>query len=137
MILFLFYSSSFSVAIFSFTASFCRKGQLRIIAVIIENTYFAHYIPGEKTPWQWLETNRYPYKTAGENLARGFQKPEEVLTAWLNSPSHRKNLLNPDFRDIGLAVVPYRTGEKNSCLIVEIVGATKKEEASTGQLEKQ
>jgi uncharacterized protein YkwD len=49
---------------------------------------------------------------AGENLARGFNSPDKIINAWLNSPSHRKNLLSSKFNSYGLAVgqVNYASG---------------------------
>jgi len=41
----------------------------------------------------------------GENLVRGVGTPEEFVTAWLDSPGHRANLLNPDFQEAALACV--------------------------------
>jgi uncharacterized protein YkwD len=42
------------------------------------------------------------YRAAGENLAYGFATPADVVTAWMNSPSHRQNILDPDFSYIGI-----------------------------------
>jgi uncharacterized protein YkwD len=45
------------------------------------------------------------YTTAGENIAKGQQSPEDVMNAWMNSDGHRKNILNPDFTEIGVGYV--------------------------------
>lgn len=45
------------------------------------------------------------FRAIGENLARGQQTASEVVQGWLNSPGHRANLLNPIFREIGVAYV--------------------------------
>jgi uncharacterized protein YkwD len=37
-------------------------------------------------------------KPAGENIAVGFTTPGVVMTAWMNSPEHRRNILNCSFR---------------------------------------
>ena len=44
------------------------------------------------------------YRAAGENIAQGQSSPQEVVTAWMNSPGHRRNIMNPDFTHIGVGV---------------------------------
>lgn len=44
----------------------------------------------------------YPGRAEGENVAGGFDTPEEVMQAWMGSSGHRANLLNPAFREIGI-----------------------------------
>lgn len=66
--------------------------------------YFDHYAFGQ-TPWMFMLKSGYNYATAGENLAKGFSTSEGVVTAWMNSPTHRANILNPDYQDIGVGVV--------------------------------
>lgn len=62
--------------------------------------YFAHEINNEST-WQFISL---PYEKAGENLAVGFTNPEKMMFAWLKSPGHRDNILNPDFTKIGIGI---------------------------------
>lgn len=50
----------------------------------------------------------YDWSMVGENLALGYQTPESVLNAWLNSPGHRKNILTPDFQEVGFGLAPGR-----------------------------
>ena len=49
--------------------------------------------------------------TAGENIAKGYSTPERVVDAWMNSPGHRANILNPSYTMIGVGYVydPYTT----------------------------
>lgn len=42
------------------------------------------------------------YRATGENLAYGFKTPEALVKAWMNSPSHKANIVNPIFTDIGI-----------------------------------
>ena len=70
---------------------------------MIENSYFAHTSPKGKTPWHWFERENYDYQFAGENLAINFTSAEEQQTAWMKSPTHRKNILNADYKEIGVA----------------------------------
>lgn len=43
------------------------------------------------------------YSEIGENIAGGQLTPEEVVAGWMRSPGHRANVLNPTFREIGVA----------------------------------
>lgn len=72
---------------------------------IIEKDYFAHNSPDGKTPWDFINEAGYSYSYAGENLAIGYSNASELFTAWMNSPTHRDNILNSNFREIGIAVV--------------------------------
>lgn len=71
---------------------------------MIKENYFAHNSPSGKTPWFWIEKTGYDYHYAGENLAMDFKNAQEQHTAWMKSPTHKKNILNKDFREIGVAV---------------------------------
>ncbi len=68
-----------------------------------EKSYFAHTSPQGVTPWYWLGKVGYQYKTAGENLAVNFLDSGDVNTAWMNSPSHRANIMNSEYTEIGIA----------------------------------
>lgn len=72
---------------------------------MIKNRYFDHFSPSGVSPWYWIKKNGYNYHYAGENLAMNFIDTEEVIRGWLNSPSHRDNLLNKNYQEIGVAVV--------------------------------
>jgi hypothetical protein len=71
---------------------------------MLKEKYFAHNSPSGKTPWFWIEKTGYDYRYAGENLAMDFKSAAEQHEAWMKSPTHRKNILNKDFREIGVAV---------------------------------
>jgi uncharacterized protein YkwD len=50
------------------------------------------------------------WQTLGENVAYGFISVDSVMTAWMNSPGHRANILNPAFHDVGLGEVATPSG---------------------------
>lgn len=52
---------------------------------------------------QRAELYRYPWMALGENVAQGQRTPEEVVGDWMKSKGHRANILNPDFKEIGVA----------------------------------
>lgn len=44
----------------------------------------------------------YNYSAIAENIAAGDDRPEDVVDGWMNSPSHRHNILNPNYTEIGV-----------------------------------
>ena len=85
--------------------------------------YFSHQSPEGNPPWYWLRSVGYNYQLAGENLAIGFLDSEEVNRAWLDSPSHRANLLNPKYQEVGIAVVRGKFQGNETNLVVQFFGA--------------
>lgn len=82
--------------------------------------YWSHTAPDGKQAWDFIKAANYVYKYAGENLARDFSNDEEVVAAWMNSPSHRDNLLNREFTQMGLAVVTDNLKGFETTLVVQI-----------------
>lgn len=68
-----------------------------------ENNYFSHQSPTYGSPFDMMRANGISYQTAGENIAKGQQSPEEVMNAWMNSDGHRKNIMSNSFTKIGVA----------------------------------
>lgn len=85
--------------------------------------YWAHISPTGVTPWVFITQSGYDYLYAGENLAKDFDKSDEVVEAWMNSPTHRANILKPEYVDIGLAVVNGKLNGQETTLVVEEFGA--------------
>lgn len=71
---------------------------------LVENNYFSHISPTYGTPFEMLRNNQISYKTASENIA-GNPSISGALDSWLNSDSHKKNILSNDYNYTGLAVV--------------------------------
>lgn len=84
--------------------------------------YFAHQSPDGKMPWDWIALVGYPYVYAGENLAVDFNDSKEVNQAWLNSPTHRANLLNPHFTEIGIATAEGMYQGRPTTFVVQLFG---------------
>jgi hypothetical protein len=89
---------------------------------MINNQYFAHTSPAGVTPWHWIDINNYNYTYAGENLAIGFSTAKDTLNAWENSPTHRENLLNSKYKEIGVAVAPANIQGNSGFLVVQVFG---------------
>ncbi len=86
--------------------------------------YWAHYAPDGTTPWSFFQQAGYQYLLAGENLAKDFTDSQSVVAAWMNSPTHRDNLLKPDYKDIGFAIVEGNLQEEPTVLVVQLFGKT-------------
>jgi len=75
-----------------------------------------------KTPWSFFKNVEYHYLYAGENLARDFSNSESVVNAWMESPTHRENILNGKYKDIGFAVVDGILNGEETTLVVQMFG---------------
>jgi uncharacterized protein YkwD len=91
-------------------------------ADMAQNNYFAHNSPAGLTSWHWFDEVGYNFRYAGENLAADFNSPREVVQAWMVSPSHRKNILDNKFTEIGLAIVKGNYNGHSSLLVVQMFG---------------
>lgn len=89
---------------------------------MFEKQYWDHFGPNGETPWQFIRAAGYNYVYAGENLAKGFQTAEGVHEAWMASPTHKANLLSPNYKDIGVAVVEGVLLGKQTILVVQMFG---------------
>ncbi|OGD88822.1 hypothetical protein A3F45_00980 [Candidatus Curtissbacteria bacterium RIFCSPHIGHO2_12_FULL_41_17] len=85
--------------------------------------YWAHNSPSGKTPWSFITSAGYRYLFAGENLARDFNDASSVVDAWMNSPSHRSNLLDANFKEIGVAVSDGKLTGREGTLVVQMFGS--------------
>jgi len=85
--------------------------------------YWAHVSPDGTTPWVWIHDSGYDYLYAGENLARGFTSSSDVVTAWMNSPEHRANMLSPNYTDIGFAIQDGTLTGTQTTLVVQEFGS--------------
>lgn len=84
--------------------------------------YWAHTAPDGTTPWIFVRQAGYDYVYAGENLARGFTTSDDIVTAWMASPTHRENMLSGNYQDVGFAVMEGTLLGENTTLIVEMFG---------------
>lgn len=69
------------------------------------NDYFSHTSPTYGSPFDMLQEFGVDYTAAAENIAAGQQSPDEVVAGWINSPGHRKNILNEKVTHIGVGYV--------------------------------
>lgn len=70
-----------------------------------DNKYFSHNSPTYGSPFQMMKTFGISYRTAGENIAKGYSTAQAVVNAWMNSAGHRANILNASYTQIGVGYV--------------------------------
>lgn len=71
---------------------------------LVEHNYFSHTSERLGTPFEMLKANGVDYTVAGENLA-GNINPERAVKAWIDSPSHKANILDKEFEYTGISVI--------------------------------
>lgn len=97
--------------------------------------YWDHRGPSGETAWNFIDESGYSYKLAGENLARGFTGSEDAVKAWMASPTHRANILNNRFKEIGVAVGSGKLKGIQTTVIVQIFGEPRTAFAAGGSTE--
>lgn len=97
----------------------------RKAADMLTKDYWAHIAPDGTTPWYFIKSSGYEYIYAGENLARGFYSTGDVVNAWMASPSHRENVLSPNYKDVGFAIQEGTLTGDDTVLVVQEFGSTR------------
>lgn len=98
-----------------------------------EKSYFAHNSPDGKNPWYWIDQTGYTYKSAGENLAVNFDYSKDVVDAWMNSPTHRANIVKAKYQEIGIGIAEGFYQGRPTVFVVQMF-ATPKEEMGFGNI---
>ena len=72
---------------------------------MLDRGYFSHNSPTYGTPFQMIKAFGLSYRTAGENIAKGYATPQAVVNGWMNSSGHRANILSASYTQIGVGYV--------------------------------
>lgn len=96
---------------------------------MLEEDYFAHISPTGVTPWFWMNKIGYRYQVAGENLAIDFVIVEDVVQAWMASPTHKENILHSVYTETGVAVLTGEFQGGTSTVVVQMFGLPVREQA--------
>lgn len=91
-------------------------------AHMFAHDYWAHIAPDGTTPWVFIKNAGYGYSVAGENLARDFSDTSSMMGAWMDSPTHRANIVHQKYTQIGIAVVDGKLGGVETTLVVQMFG---------------
>jgi hypothetical protein len=90
---------------------------------MFNDQYWAHVAPDGKEPWSFISENGYSYRVAGENLARDFSNSGDMMSAWMRSPTHKANIVNTRYQEIGIAVIDGVLGGHETTLVVQMFGS--------------
>ncbi len=99
-------------------------------ADMFAENYWSHNSPSGKSPWWFFKNAGYYYTFAGENLAKDFADPDSIARAWMDSPTHRDNILNNEYEEIGIAVVSGVLQGQETTLVVQLFGTRPEQQAS-------
>lgn len=100
-----------------------NQAALAKAADMFTNNYWAHVSPTGTEPWSFVASSGYKYQHAGENLARDFSNPGDIVKAWMASPTHRQNLLDGRYKDIGVAVMDGYINGVETTIVVQMFGS--------------
>jgi uncharacterized protein YkwD len=77
---------------------------------MVAANFFSHTGSDGSSAGQRITAAGYAWRTWGENIAAGQPTVTSVVAAWMNSPGHCANVMNANFRDIGVACVSGSSG---------------------------
>lgn len=89
---------------------------------MLAKDYWAHFAPDGTSPWSFFLSFGYKYRYAGENLARDFSDAGTAVSAWMNSPTHRENILNANYKEIGIGVIEGNLAGVDTTIIIQFFG---------------
>jgi uncharacterized protein YkwD len=90
---------------------------------MFQNGYFGHVSStGERASDAALKAG-YGYRIIAENIAQGlFPTSQRLISRWMQSPGHRKNILTPEIRDVGVAIIKGNVHGEVRLLVVQVFG---------------
>lgn len=90
---------------------------------MVERDYFDHVSPIGQDITDLSRTHKYIYRFLGENLAMGdFRTSQRLVNGWMDSPGHRENILNPEYREIGVAAEYTEIMGRKQWIAVQVFG---------------
>jgi uncharacterized protein YkwD len=90
---------------------------------MMEKQYFAHKSPSGADALTWIDASGYRPTYVGENLAVHFFTSEDVQSGWLASPTHRANIVDPLYSDIGVGIAHGVFDGADSIIVVQMFGS--------------
>lgn len=91
---------------------------------MVARNYWSHNTPDGKQPWDFIKPTGYQFTGAAENLAAGYPDNAAVINGWMNSPGHRENILNANYREVGFGYAnsPNYNGQGQQTVVVAMYG---------------
>jgi hypothetical protein len=131
-------SATNSQRIASGVGSLALSGQLNSAAQakandMVARNYWSHTTPDGQEPWVFMDNAGYQYTKAGENLAYGFATSGDAVNGWVNSPSHKANMLDGAFSNVGFGFAngPNYNGDGEQTVVVAMYGTPQTLPATT------
>ena len=90
---------------------------------MLKKDYWSHFSPTGGSPWDFIKESGYQYEFAGENLAKNFLYSKNVVDAWMNSPTHKENIIKKEYTEVGYAVTNGVLNGEETTLVVQMFGA--------------
>jgi len=88
-----------------------------------KNSYFSHISPVDGAKWSdFIKNSGYKYDEAGENLANGFNTVPEMVVAWMESPSHKENMLSQSVEETGVGISRGRLNGYPTIFVAQVFG---------------
>jgi uncharacterized protein YkwD len=88
-----------------------------------ENEYFSHIDSRTGKKWSdFIKDQKYSYVVAGENLANGFYEVETMVQAWIDSPTHRENIMNTSVDETGIGISYGKLEGNPTIFVVQMFG---------------
>jgi uncharacterized protein YkwD len=88
------------VPLLTFCAPIVKSAQ-KYATLMARTGHYGHQGPDGSQAWDRMAREQYNYLSAGENIAQGQRSVRHVMTNWVNSPSHYKNIVDPTFTHVG------------------------------------
>ncbi len=101
---------------------------------MVDGNYWSHTSPDGRKPWSFIRASGYSYEAAGENLAYGFSNAPTTISGWMNSPEHRRNVLDGAYREVGFGIVRAENymGHGQTTVVVALYAAPAFQAAGSG-----
>jgi hypothetical protein len=109
-----------------------KAAELKLSDMFAGN-YWEHVSPSGVQAWDFMKQAGYTYKYAGENLAKGYYDSGTVVDAWMDSKTHKDNLLNANYTETGVAVGSGKLDGKPATLVVQLFGKPQVETVASSQ----
>ena len=90
---------------------------------MLDRNYFGHISNGGQKWSDFIIKSGYNYTISGENLAKNYTDSRSTVQAWMNSTTHRNNILNKDFHETGIGFGNGIIDNQSTILITQQFGS--------------
>lgn len=94
-----------------------------------------NYIPNQTYAWDYLKQANYPFLIAGENIAIDSHSSQQIIDSWVQSITHKNNLVNSLYNDVGVGIAKVNSTNNQSTNITVALFASQTSDGNTSKLE--